>query len=105
MGPSSILYSHHYPQLCRSRIFEAMSNLSWFWDQHGVKVEFDGIPASYETWVAGTGQQLDLAQQMLLDAVEGATAMKIVRMDLLARNENLVSSSVRLLPRSRLTLG
>lgn len=82
-----------------------MSNLSWFWDQHGVKVEFDGIPASYETWLVGSPQQPDSAQQMLLDTVEAAIATKIVRMDLLARDENLVSSSVRLLFRSRLTLG
>lgn len=82
-----------------------MSELSWFWNENGIKEELDGIPASYETWVAGAGQQLDSAQQTLLDAVEGATAIKIVRMYLLARNENLVSSSVRPLPRSRLTLG
>ncbi|EIW53773.1 uncharacterized protein TRAVEDRAFT_52896 [Trametes versicolor FP-101664 SS1] len=67
-----------------------MSNLSWFWDQHGVKVEFDGIPASYETWLVGSAQQPDSAQQMLLDTVEAATATKIVRMDLLAKDENLV---------------
>ncbi|OJT04249.1 hypothetical protein TRAPUB_5039 [Trametes pubescens] len=40
--------------------------------------------------MAGTSQQLDEAQQTLLGAVEAATAMKIVKMDVLVRNETLV---------------
>lgn len=71
-----------------------MSNLCWFWNARGVKEELEGYPTSLEAWVAGTGQQLDEAQQTLLDAVQAEMAKKIVKMDVLARNETLVSTSV-----------
>ncbi len=54
--------------------------------------------------MAGTSQQLDEAQQTLLGAVEAATAMKIVKMDVLVRNETLVRRSVGTVYSSRLTL-
>lgn len=71
-----------------------MSNLCWFWNARGVKEELEGYPTSLQTWVAGTGKQLDEAQQTLLDAVQAEVASKIIKMDILARNETLVSTSV-----------
>ncbi|KAH9848004.1 hypothetical protein C2E23DRAFT_471477 [Lenzites betulinus] len=64
--------------------------LSLFWNRFGVENELDPMPESLGTWVADSGEPLEDGQQQLRLAVEKARSMHIVKLDLLATNNNLV---------------
>ncbi|KAI0633933.1 hypothetical protein C8Q77DRAFT_710875 [Trametes polyzona] len=77
-----------------------MTELPLFWDRFGSEIELEGMPDAIEKWDATNGATLEEPQLQLLRTVEGALGLQITKMDLLARDSNLVS-----LPRTSSLLG
>ncbi|KAI0349004.1 hypothetical protein OH77DRAFT_1525993 [Trametes cingulata] len=64
--------------------------LSVFWSPTGERTELEPMPETWETWLARSSQPLEDERQPLLRHVEEALSLKIIRMETLADDGNLV---------------
>ncbi|KAI0370829.1 hypothetical protein BV20DRAFT_994726 [Pilatotrama ljubarskyi] len=65
-------------------------SLSVFWDPAGECTELEPMPETWETWLAQSNEPLEDERRILLHQVEEALSLKIIRMETLAADGNLV---------------